>query len=235
MNYLEWDKQYGSWFCDTARREMAGADSGHGIDHVRRVIANAMELGPLEKASPEIVLAAAWLHDCVFVPKNSPDRSRASRLAADRATVLLKEVDYPLEFIPAIAHAIESHSFSAGIPCQTIEAKIVQDSDRLESLGAIGIARCLMTGGSMNQRLYHPDSPFPVDREPRDTEQSVDHFFAKLLKLPSTMQTEAGRTEAFRRTHIMVEFLRELCKEIGCDNNSLNEALKKIEFPALVL
>ena len=123
-------------------------------------------------------------------------------------------LDYPKEKLPSIAHAIEAHSFSAGIPCQSIEAEVLQDADRLEALGAIGLARCLMTGGAMGQRLYHPDEPFPITRAPRDDQQSVDHFFTKLLKLPSTMRTESARLIARERADYLIDFLKQLAREI---------------------
>jgi hypothetical protein len=96
-----------------------------------------------------------------------------------------------------------------------------------QAVGAIGLARCLMTGGSMGQRLVHPDQPFPIDRLPNDSEQSVDHFFSKLLGLQKTMQTLAGRDEAERRTQFLIEFLRQLCHEIGFSRIELDHAIDK--------
>jgi uncharacterized protein len=205
-----WQAHIESWVTD----QMAHADAGHGIDHVRRVVANARMIGACEGAAFEVVLPSAWLHDCVVVPKNSPDRSKASTLAAESAQVFLRSIAYPDDLIPRIFHCIQSHSFSANIPCETLEASIVQDADRLEALGAIGLSRCLQTGGAMRQRLYHPDEPFPITRQPKDTEQSVDHFFAKLLKLHATMKTESGREEARKRTEFLVVYLDQLAKEL---------------------
>jgi uncharacterized protein len=126
----------------------------------------------------------------------------------------LDGLGYPGEKFDRISHAIEAHSFSAGIQCQSVEAQVLQDADRLEALGAIGLARCLMTGGAMGQRLYHPEDPFPTTRQLRDDQQSVDHFFAKLLKLPSTMQTASGRELAKQRAGFIVDFLKQLSLEI---------------------
>ncbi len=207
--------------------QMASADSGHGIDHVQRVVENAKRLGIAENANPAIFLPAAWLHDCVAVAKNSPQRSLASRLAAKAAEDFLGSIDYPPDLIPAISHCIAAHSFSANIPCETIEAKVVQDSDRLEAVGAIGLARCLMTGGSMRQRLYHPDSPFPIDRPAMDNVQSIDHFFAKLLGLHKTMQTAAGKVEARQRTDFLIAFLKQLGYEIGYPVDELDRLIER--------
>ena len=220
-----WDRQWGHLVLERLRVQMADADPAHGLEHVQRVVRNACliakKLGNssdsagLREVDFEVLLPAAWFHDCVYVPKNSAQRSEASRLAADRAVALLAELGYPAAKFPAIAHAIESHSFSAQIPCRSLEAQVLQDADRLEALGAIGLARCLMTGGSMGQRLYHPEDPFPTARELRDDQQSVDHFFAKLLKLPSTMQTESGKQIAKERAGYLVAFLEQLAQEIG--------------------
>jgi len=169
------------------------------------------------------------LHDCVFVAKNSPQRRMASRLAAESAENFLGEIEYPPEWIGPISHCIVAHSFSANVDCESLEAQVVQDADRLEAVGAIGLARCLMTGGAMGQRLYHPSEPFPVHRRPADTEQSVDHFFAKLLGLQKTMQTVAGRAAAGQRSEFLVVFLRQLADEIGVAPIELESALASLD------
>lgn len=209
------------------RQQMSQADSGHDMDHVGRVVVNAQLIGSAEGADMRIVEPAAWLHDCVIVPKNSPQRSQASRLAAEQAAQFLTAIQYPEDLIPAVVHCIAAHSFSAGIPCTSLEAQVVQDADRLEAIGAIGVARCLMTGGAMRQRLYHPDDPFPVERTPRDDQQSIDHFFAKLLTLADTMQTITGKALAKQRTDFMVEFLRQLAREINFDLQRLQVAIDR--------
>lgn len=197
-------------------------DASHGLDHIKRVVAAAKQIGATENARPEIVVPAAWLHDCVAVEKNSPDRSRASRLAAEMAYGYLKSVAYPQEFIDDICHAIEAHSFSAGIPPETIEAKVVQDADRLDALGAVGLARCFMVGERMGLPLYHEIDPLSRDREPDDRRYVLDHLFVKLFKLPGTMQTKAGREEATRRVRFLESFLQELAIELGIEEESTN-------------
>lgn len=193
--------------------QMSG-DPAHDLTHVMRVVKNTLYLTDIEGANPLISVAAAWLHDCVYVAKDSPQRNQASRLAAEQAALFLAEIDYPEQHLPAVAHAIEAHSFSAGIRPNTLEAKIVQDADRLEALGAIGIARCLLTGGSMGSALYHAEDPFCSEREPSDKAFAVDHFYSKLFKLPDTMQTRAGQSEARRRVRYMKGFLSQLKDEI---------------------
>lgn len=192
----------------------APADGAHDISHVIRVVKNCFYLTDIERANASITVPAAWLHDCVAVPKDSPLRSQGSRLAADAAVAFLAEIDYPKEYFDAIYHAIEAHSYTAAIPTRTLEAQIVQDADRLDSLGAIGIARCLLVGGHLNRPLCDATDPFCDDREPDDARYTIDHFYNKLFKLPDTMQTEAGRTEAHRRADLMREYLDNLRAEI---------------------
>lgn len=220
-----WEPKIVTW----TRQQLADSDSGHGLDHISRVVQNARVICQHEPAELEIVVLAAWLHDCVSVPKDSPLRSQASRLAAEAAQKFLNDSGFPTKLIGPIAHCIAAHSFSAGIPCQTIEAKIVQDADRLEALGAIGIARCLMTGGSLKMRLYDASEPFPVSRPAMDSQQSIDHFFAKLLGLASTMQTSQGRRMAQERTEFLKVYLRQLALEIGTPESELEAALANIE------
>jgi len=205
-------------FDELARRcreklAVAGGDVAHDAAHVERVVANAEALAPVEHARREVVLPAAWLHDCVTVSKDSPQRAAASRLAAAQAVQWLREWNYPAEFLPGIAHAIEAHSFSAGLAPQTIEARVVQDADRLDALGAVGLARCLMLGGALGRPLYAAVDPWGEERPADDRAACVDHFYAKLLKLEGAMQTAAGRAEARRRTVFLRQYLAELKRE----------------------
>ena len=128
---VRWEKVLESKIASTD----LGNDPAHDLAHFRRVTATAKNLCFEENAQIEVVLPAAWLHDLINVPKNDPKRSQASRLSARAATEFLEHQKYPSQYLPAIAHAIEAHSFSAGIEPKTIEAKIVQDADRLDGLG----------------------------------------------------------------------------------------------------
>lgn len=195
--------------------EVMASDPAHDITHVRRVVQNTLMLTEIENGNSAVSVPAAWLHDCVAVAKDSPLRNKASQLAAQEAVRFLESIEYPGEYLPQIYHAIEAHSFSANIPAETLEARIVQDADRLEALGAIGIARCLLTGGSMGTPLYEPDDPFARDRDPDDRRFTLDHFYCKLLGLADTMKTTAGKAEAIRRTDYMKAFLEQLGAEIG--------------------
>ena len=190
------------------------SDPAHDLLHVRRVVATASKLAEESGASLEVVRLAAWLHDCVTVAKDSQQRSQASRIAAERAGEFLGTHRYSDATISAVVHAIEAHSFSADIPPRTLEARVVQDADRLDALGAIGVARCLMVGAKLDRPLYQPVDPFCDRRDPDDNRATIDHFFTKLLGLSDTMQTSSGRREADRRTQFMHGYLEQLRSEI---------------------
>jgi uncharacterized protein len=189
-------------------------DVAHDLAHVQRVVANARRLAASEGARLAVVVPAAWLHDCVVEPKDSPRRGQASRLAAEQAVAWLESWGFPSELLAETAHAIEAHSFSAAIPPRTLEARVVQDADRLDALGAVGLARCLMLGGALGRPLYVPADPFCTARAPDDARSTVDHFYTKLLLVENRMQTAAGRREARDRTEYLRQFLAVLGREI---------------------
>ncbi len=193
---------------------MAPADAAHDINHIKRVVKNVIYLTDIEECNSLITLPSAWLHDCIAVAKDSPLRAQGSKLAAGAATKFLAANAYPEELLPEVFHAIEAHSYTANIPTRTLEAAVVQDADRLDSLGAIGIARCLLVGGRLNHSLYNNEDPFWDERDPEDRQFTIDHFYAKLFKLPATMKTNAGREEAQRRADLMQRDLDDLRKEI---------------------
>jgi uncharacterized protein len=210
LRWSAWERQ----FEDFLHSNPAG-DAAHDHEHIRRVVANAVGLAAAERAELGVVLPAAWLHDCIHVPKDSPQRAQASTLASTAAVEFLQQIDYPAEYLPAIQHAIAAHSFSANIPPTTPEAMVVQDADRLDALGAIGIARCVMLSGALGRRLYDPAEPFPRSRPIDDRVNTLDHFYAKLLRLAAQMQTASGREEARRRTAFMHSFLAQLGHELN--------------------
>ncbi|MCB9496283.1 MAG: HD domain-containing protein [Fibrobacteria bacterium] len=207
----EWEPRFREW-CRTE------SDVAHDPSHVERVVSWALKLAAVEHADAPTVWAAAWLHDLVHIPKNSPRRAESSRLSAEEAGRRLAEAGWSASPVEAVCHAIAAHSFSAGILPRTREAEVVQDADRLEALGAIGLARCLMLGGQMGSILFDPEDPWARNRPLRDDRICVDHFFAKLLRLSAGMRTEAGRGEARRRTEILGRFLEELAREAGLDD-----------------
>ncbi len=207
------DSRWQTLFGDLLAKH-AVTDAAHDMEHVRRVVTNARRLAQAEGADWVVVMPAAWLHDCVIVPKSSPDRKRASILAAERAVGWLNEHAWPFGKLDEIAHAIEAHSFSAGIRPDTLEAQVVQDADRLDALGAVGLARTLMLGAEMKRVFYQVEDPFCENRQADDSIYTLDHLYCKLLTLESTMQTAAGKQEATRRTEFLRGFLDQLRSEL---------------------
>lgn len=210
MNFLKWENIFESKIATVVSSE----DPAHDLNHFKRVVIMAKKLCVREGAQLEIVLPAAWLHDLVIVPKNSVLRAKASRMSADKALAFLKEINYPNEFHLDIAHAIEGHSFSANVEVKTLEAKIVQDADRLDGLGAIGIARCFATAGLMKRSFYKAEDPFCEERDPDDQLYTIDHFYQKLFKIAENLITESGRTEGLARVQVMKEYIKTLRNEI---------------------
>ncbi|RMA78805.1 HD domain-containing protein [Umboniibacter marinipuniceus] len=194
------------------------ADPAHDFAHIERVVSMAKNLATAECADLNIVVPAAWFHDSVAVAKNSPDRPIASKLAAEKAREALKRLNYSKTLIPAIEHAIIAHSFSANIPPRSLEAKIVQDADRMDALGAVGVARCMLVGGAIGRTLYEPSDPLCEHRSPEDLKYTVDHFFTKLLHIGKTMNTESAKREALRRTNYMRDFLIQLKRDIHAED-----------------
>ncbi len=206
-------ENYENQFLGFIQREMQ-QDLAHDINHVLRVVKTAKFLCEAERAVAEVVLPAAYLHDCFSFPKNHPHRSESSKIAADKALSFLSSIGYPAEFLPAISHAIVAHSFSANIKPETLEAKIVQDADRLDALGAIGIARCIQVNANLSVNFYSLDDPFCKQREPDDRLHAIDHFYNKLLKLSFAMNTVSAKLEAEKRTSFMQSYLEQLSTEI---------------------
>lgn len=195
-------------------KTIEAADAGHDISHIKRVVKSAKQFCEAEKANMWVVLPAAWLHDCVQVAKDSPLRSKASELAADEALKLLSSWQYPEQHFDGIHHAIMAHSFSANIKCITLEARVVQDADRMDALGAIGICRTLLVGAGFGNPLTFHEDPFCYHRRADDQAAIVDHFYTKLLKLKDSFQTQAGQQEAASRDAFMRQFLQQLEQEI---------------------
>lgn len=199
-------------------RDLAAGDddAAHGLDHLLRVALWTVRIGGDGIDSREAI-ATALLHDFVNVPKDDPRRAQASALSADAARPHLEAAGFADAAVERMTTAIRQHSFSRGETPTEPLACALQDADRLEALGAIGVLRCAATGGRMNAGMFHPDDPFALDRPLDDRAWSVDHFFAKLLRLPSTMRTEAGRAEATRRATVLRQLLEDLAVELGRD------------------
>ena len=190
-------------------------DPAHDFEHTIRVYKNAKKICKKEKANEKLVLSAALLHDIVSYPKSDKRSKTSSIKSATKSKQILEKLDFSKEEIVIISDAIRDHSFSQNKIPKTLEGKILQDADRLDALGAIGIARVFATGGSLKRPFYKIHDPFCKKRIPDDKTWTVDHFFQKLLKLESLMNTKSGKAEAKKRTKILKEFLNQLKQEIS--------------------
>jgi uncharacterized protein len=190
------------------------SDGAHDINHLHRVWRNAQSLlQAYPEADALVVMAGCYLHDLVNLPKNHPERALASRHSAALAARELAAAGFPAALLAAVAHAIEAHSFSARIAAETIEARIVQDADRLDALGAVGLARLFYIAGQMGSALAHPNDPLAEGRPRDDRAFALDHIETKLAALPAMMQTAAGRLEGERRLARLLAFRADFASE----------------------
>jgi uncharacterized protein len=190
-------------------------DPAHDWPHVGRVLSMAFKLAQGVSVDLVCLEAAVYCHDLVNLPKNHPDRSQASFLGAEKAAPLLKHAGLSENEIKKIQQIILEHSFSKGLRPTSLEAAILQDADRLDSLGAIGILRCASVNTQMKTSFYDPSDPFAEKRELDDKKYMLDHYFVKIFRLPDLMNTEAGRIEAHKRVEFMKSFLYQLRQEIN--------------------
>ncbi|AWM93590.1 phosphohydrolase [Pseudomonas sp. 31-12] len=190
-------------------------DGAHDLSHLQRVWLNVRTLQAEEGGDLEVMLAAVLLHDCVAVEKNSPLRSQASRLAVEKASAVLADMGWQSAKISAVSHAIEAHSFSANITPTSLEAKIMQDADRLDSLGMLGVARTFYIAGRMGSALYDPQDPEARARDYDDKRFCLDHFQTKLLHLADGFQTMTGQRLARIRHERLKGFMELFKEEIG--------------------
>lgn len=189
-------------------------DTAHDFAHVMRVFGNAKALCRAEGANERLVLASALLHDIASYPKSDPRSARSAERSAIEAKAILERHGFGGDEIEAVCGAIRDHSFSSGRVPGTAVGRILQDADRLDALGAIGIARVFATGGAMGRPLYDPEDPFCEKREPDDAAWTLDHFYRKLLRLECMMNTDAAKVEAGRRAAVLKEYLEQLGREI---------------------
>lgn len=225
MTLTEWQQCFDTW----VGQHYSQTDAAHDVAHFRRVWRTAQHLMEGLDVDALVILTACYFHDIVSLAKNDPQRSLASRMAAEKTTAILRAdfPHFPEERYPAVRHAIEAHSYSAGIAPQTPEAKIVQDADRLEALGAIGLARVFAVAGSLGVALFDSRDPFADGRELNDKRYALDHFRTKLLTLSATMQTEKGRALAQHNADYLVQFMAKISAELqgnyhGLDNDVMH-------------
>jgi uncharacterized protein len=200
---------------EVALSRVATAEPAHDALHVRRVMANARRIAEAEGADVDVCVTAALLHELFNYPKNHPESSRSGDVCAEHATALLGEHGYDAAFTERVAYCIRVHSFSRGILPETLEGKVLQDADRLDAIGAIGIARCFATCADMKRPFYASDDPFCQAREPDDKQWGIDHFYRKLLRIGDGLHTATARAIARDRIEFMRTYLAQLEREIS--------------------
>ncbi len=190
-------------------------DPAHGWEHIKRVYRLALYIAEQENADAFIVGTAALMHDIGHLSTDTSQHH--ADLSMSMAGELLLAYDVSADTREAILQAIAAHSFSLGIEPRSLEAKVVRDADRLDSLGAIGILRWAITGAvrrTGETQTYHPDDPFAEWHTLDDRHYMLDHFFTKLLKLDGTMATQTGRVLAQQRVAFMRAYLDEFRREL---------------------
>jgi uncharacterized protein len=187
------------------------SSAGHDQTHTIRVYELCRIIGEKEKADPLILGAAALLHD---IGRSFEGVDHAEK-SAEIAEKLLIECKFPLDRIPQVLYAIRMHRFSRGAEPRTLEAKILQDADRIDGSGAIGVAMTFTYGGSKNTELYDKDDPLAKNRKLDDTKYVLDHFQTKLFKLPETIHTRTARQLIRKRSSYLKSFFNQFVKETG--------------------
>ncbi len=198
---------------DFARTLYDDRDPVHDFDHVLRVLALARRIGPAEGADMGIVETAVLLHDIQRAEEHDLEVDHAVA-AAHYARDILSRLDPPPDagFVDAVAHAIAAHRFRNTITPETLEAKVVFDADKLDAIGAIGVARAYAYSGMIRRKLWGEVPPGYAGDSPDHT--AHHEFVYKLARIQDQMQTETGRALARERHIYMAEFFARLEQEI---------------------
>lgn len=195
--------------------ERSSRDVAHDFSHVQRVLGNARRILQEIPADDEIVIPAILLHELFNYPKGHPQSHLSGNVCAEQAAEVLCAYGFPEGKRDAVLECIRFHSFSRGVVPTHIEGKIVQDADRLDAIGAIGIARLFATCVQMQRPFYHATDPFAKHRELDDKNYGLDHFYLKLFKLSEGMHTAVAREIARHRTQFMQDYIAQLTLELG--------------------
>lgn len=202
-----------------------GAEGGHDWFHIKRVLNNSLLIAKEEDADLLVVSLGALLHDIADAKFHNGDETIGSRLAKN----FLASLELDTEIISHIVKIIENISFKSsfkkgvnGDNFNSLELQIVQDADRLDAIGAIGIARAFNYGGFRNRELYNPEIKPNLKMTKEEYTSSnaptLNHFYEKLLLLKNTMNTKTGSKLAAERHHFMELYLDQFYKEWGDSN-----------------
>jgi uncharacterized protein len=198
------------------QQELKNAEGGHDWFHIERVWKNAKLIAQSENVDIETVEIGALLHDIADSKFHNGDEKIGPKKALD----FLIEQDIDTLIIDHVIHIIENISFGGGNKKRTFSSKeldVVQDADRLDAIGAIGIARTFNYGGFKNRTMYNPEiAPnlnMTKEEYKNSTAPTINHFYEKLLLLKDSMNTEAGRQLAEQRHQFMETFLAQFYAE----------------------
>lgn len=192
-----------------------GEDPSHDFMHIERVVSNALDISEAEGGDLDIIVAACFFHDCINYPKHHPKAKLSAQESADEAErVLLSIKSYPNEKISDVKVSILQHSFSAGITPSLLEAKIVQDADRLEATGALSLMRTFSSTGQMKRAFYSSKDTFCKNRKPNAKKYGFDLLYERLLVVKDMMNTKTAKAIAEQRHNFLLNFEKQVKTEI---------------------
>lgn len=191
------------------------SDVAHDIDHARRVTKLSFQIAEKYNNIDHVVLLiSAYFHDLISYAKNKKNGEESSINCAKKVRLLISNIEISDLQIDMIISSILAHSFSSRSIHDSIESRILYDADKLDALGAIGVARLFAVSGSIGTKLYNNSDPFSMDREPNDKEYALDHFIIKLFQIPKKLYTPEARILAKKRIRYMKSFLDHLATEV---------------------
>ncbi|MDF1557207.1 MAG: HD domain-containing protein [ANME-2 cluster archaeon] len=189
-------------------------DAGHDITHTLRVRDLCLHIADTEGGDRQVLEAAALLHD-IGRPREFRDPSvDHAAISAQMAPDILTSAGFPTQKIPAVVYAIKHHRYSSGVTPDSLEARILQDADRLDISGALGAAMTFAYSGAMNRKLYHYSDPLAKQREANGNEYALDHILSKLMLLPRSIHTSTARRLAHERSRFLQGLVEQLASEI---------------------
>jgi uncharacterized protein len=211
-------EQARSWYDPT--------DPVHGFDHIQRVYALARQIAQTEGADIDTVSAAALLHDAEDRNGENDGNHHAHQISsADFARKVLQAEDWPPLRISAVEHCIKAHRFRDPTEQpQSLEAQVLFDADKLDAIGAIGVARAIAFAARHNQPAYAPPSDHFLqtgETEPGESHSAYHEYLFKLRKLKDRMFTETGRAMAVPRHQYLAVFFRQLVEEANLEETAL--------------
>lgn len=201
---------------DFVKDKLKGAEGGHDWFHIQRVFKNTQLISKQENVNLFVVSLGALLHDIADSKFHDGDETVGPKVARD----FLDSLRVEKEVIDHVIKIIENISFKGGNINQefkSLELDVIQDADRLDAIGAIGIARCFNYGGFKDRALYDPeiapDLNMSKEAYKSSTAPTINHFYEKLLLLKNRMNTQTGKVLAIERHQFMEQFLEQFYKE----------------------